>query len=198
MSSSTSDPVTRWLGPVGRACSILCGWWLLGYCFLVVVDIVGRARFGLTLQGTDEIGGYTLAVIAAFGFAQALLGRRHTRIELVVDRLPQAPAALLNALAAVSLAAAAVFLLLRGNDVLAESLEFMSVSSSPLQVPMWLPQGLWVAGLGLFALVAVALAGQALWLLLHDRARLNRLFGPPPVAAEIEDTIAAAGLRDAP
>ena len=38
----TMDPVTRFAGPLVRFASILCGWWLLGYCFLVVLDIVGR------------------------------------------------------------------------------------------------------------------------------------------------------------
>lgn len=185
------DPVTRLAGPLVRFASIICGWWLLGYCFLVVLDIVGRARFGLSLQGTDELGGYTLAVTSAFGFAQTLLTRRHTRIELVIQRLPRIPAALLNLLAAVTIAGIAVFLLLRGTSVLDESIEFMAVSNSPLQVPLWIPQGLWVGGLGLFALVAVALAVQALWLLLRDPARLNALYGPPTIAEEIEESLEA-------
>jgi TRAP-type C4-dicarboxylate transport system permease small subunit len=187
------DIVTRFAGPVVRLGAILCGWWLLGYCLLVVFDIVGRARFGLTLQGTDEIGGYTLAVMSAFGFAQTLLARRHTRIELLVERLPAGLAAVLHALAAVVMAGAAVFLLLRGVSVLDESLEFMAVSNSPLQIPMWIPQGLWVLGLGLFAGVAVAMGVQAMLLLARDRARLNRLYGPPSIAEEIEESLAAAG-----
>lgn len=187
-----SDPVTRVAGPVVRLAAIVCGWWLLGYSLLVVLDIVGRARFGLTLQGTDEIGGYTLAVVAAFGFAQTLLARRHTRIELLVQRLPRMPAAVLNLLAAVVIAAAAVFVLMRGYDVLDESIEFMAVSNSPLQIPMWIPQGLWVVGLALFAAVAVALALQALWLMLRDRAKLNALYGPPTIAEEIEESLEAA------
>ncbi len=187
------DPVNRIAGPVVRLGAILCGWWLLGYCMLVVLDIVGRAKFGLTLQGTDEIGGYTLAVMSAFGFAQTLLARRHTRIELLVERLPAGLAAVLHALAAVVMAGAAIFLLLRGVSVLDESLEFMAVSNSPLQIPMWIPQGLWVLGLGLFAGVAVAMGVQAMVLLLRDRARLNRLYGQPSIEEEIEESLAAAG-----
>ncbi|HWT07678.1 MAG TPA: TRAP transporter small permease [Roseomonas sp.] len=191
------DPVTRFAGPVVRFASILCGWWLLGYCFLVVVDIVGRARFGLSLQGTDELGGYTLAVTSAFGFAQTLLARRHTRIELVIQRLPRIPAALLNLLAAVIIAGVAVFILLRGHDVLDESIEFMAVSNSPLQVPLWIPQGLWVAGLALFAAIAVALAIQALWMMLRDPARLNALYGPPTIEEEIEESLEATQASQA-
>lgn len=189
-----TDPVARWLGPVARAAALVCGWWLLAYCFLVVADIIGRAHFGLSLQGTDEIGGYTLAVMAAIGFSQALLARRHTRIELLVERLPVAPRALVHALAALSLAATAVLLLLQSTTVLEESLEFMAVSSSPLQVPMWVPQGAWVGGLALFALVAVASALQAVILLVRDHPRLNALYAPPTIAEDIEESIATSGL----
>ncbi|MBW6397355.1 TRAP transporter small permease [Roseomonas sp. HJA6] len=190
------DPVTRYAGQVVRFASILCGWWLLGYCFLVVLDIIGRARFGLTLQGTDEIGGYTLAVTSAFGFAQTLLAGRHTRIELIVQRLPRIPAALLNLLAAIVIAGVAVFLLERGWSVLDESIEFMAVSNSPLQIPLWIPQGLWVVGLGLFAGIAVALAIQAV-LMLRDPARLNRLYGPPTIEEEIEESLEATQATEA-
>jgi TRAP-type C4-dicarboxylate transport system permease small subunit len=182
------DPVGRFAGPVARGLAVLCGWWLLGYCFLVVADIIGRARFGLTLQGTDEIGGYTLAVVSAIGFSHTLLAQRHTRIEVLVRILPSYAAAVLNLLAAVALAAAAVYLLLRGADVLAESLEFMSVSSSPLQVPMWLPQGIWVAGLAFFAATSVACACHACWLMLHDPELVNQVYGPPSLAHEIEES----------
>lgn len=190
------DPVTRYAGPVVRFASILCGWWLLGYCFLVVLDIVGRAQFGLTLQGTDEIGGYTLAVTSAFGFAQTLLARRHTRIELVIQRLPRIPAAVLNLAAAIVIAGVAVYLLERGWSVLEESIEFMAVSNSPLQIPMWIPQGLWVIGLGLFAGIAVALAVQAV-VMLRNPARFNALYGPPTIEEEIEESLEATQVQEA-
>lgn len=190
------DPVTRYAGPVVRFASILCGWWLLGYCFLVVLDIVGRAQFGLTLQGTDEIGGYTLAVTSAFGFAQTLLARRHTRIELVIQRLPRIPAAVLNLAAAIVIAGVAVYLLERGWSVLEESIEFMAVSNSPLQIPMWIPQGLWVIGLGLFAGIAVALAIQAV-VMLRNPARFNALYGPPTIEEEIEESLEATQVQEA-
>lgn len=190
------DPVTRFAGPVVRVASIMCGWWLLGYCFLVVIDIVGRARFGLSLQGTDEIGGYTLAVMSALGFAQTLLSRRHTRIELLVQALPRIPAAALNLIAAIVIAGVAVFLLERGWSVLDESIEFMAVSNSPLQIPLWIPQGLWVLGLGLFAGIAVALAVQAV-VMLRNPARFNALYGPPTIEEEIEESLEATQPAEA-
>jgi hypothetical protein len=50
--------------------------------------------------------------------------------------------------------------------VLEESIEFQSRANSPLGTPLWIPQTLWLAGLGAFAIVALAMALHAAWLLL--------------------------------
>lgn len=184
--SRTDNPLARGLTPVTRLFAILCGLWLLGYSLLVCADIVARRYFAVSLQGTDEIGGYTGAVLAAFGFAHALVRRRHTRIELFLGAVPTWPRALTNVVAAVAIAAFSAFVAWRGWHELADSIDFMSVSNSPLQVPLWIPQGAWLAGLVVFALVAALLALHALSLLLRGRAdEVNRWYGPPTVAEEI-------------
>ena len=74
----------------------------------------------------------------------------------------------------------------RGWAVLQESIEFQAHANSPLQTPLWLPQGAWMIGLLLFALCAGAMAAHAFWLLLSDRARLNLFYGPLTLDEEIE------------
>lgn len=185
-----TSPLHNVLGPVCRFAAILCGWGLLVLSVLTCVEIVGRKLFGFTLHGIDEIGGYALAVSTAFGFALALVRRAHTRVDLLLVSLPPKVQAVLNAAAAVALAAFAAFMAERGFAVLGESLEFRSVSNSPLQVPMWLPQGLWFAGLLLFAAVAAALAVDAVRRLLRGEVRaMNALYGPPTVLEEIEEEL---------
>ncbi len=185
-----SSPLHTLLGPVCRFAAIVCGWGLLGLSVLTCVEIVGRKFFGFSLNGIDEVGGYALAISTAFGFALALVRRAHTRVDLLLVSLPAGAQAVLNALAAVVLAVFAAFMAERGYAVLSESLEFRSVSNSPLQVPMWLPQGLWFAGLVLFAAVAAALAVDAVRRLLRGEARrMNALYGPPTVLEEIEEEL---------
>jgi TRAP-type C4-dicarboxylate transport system permease small subunit len=184
--SQSDNPLARALTPVTRLFAILCGLWLLGYSLLVCADIVARRYLAVSLQGTDEIGGYTGAVLAAFGFAHALVRRRHTRIELFLGAAPTWPRAIGNTIAALAIAALAGFVAWRGWHELSDSIEFMSVSNSPLQVPLWIPQGAWLAGLVVFALVAALLALHALLLLLRGRAGdVNRWYGPPTVTEEI-------------
>jgi TRAP-type C4-dicarboxylate transport system permease small subunit len=195
------NPVTRAIAPLARWSTIVCGWWLLVVSALTFVEIVGRKLFGFSLQGVDEIGAFSLAVVSGLSFAQALVTRGHTRIDFLVLKLPTGPKAALNMLAMVTLAGFALFALWRGSDVLLESLEFRSRSTSPLQTPLWLPQGPWLFGLALFAATAVALAVHAVWLLPRDRERLNALYGPPTldeeIAREMGDALDAPGKRAA-
>jgi TRAP-type C4-dicarboxylate transport system permease small subunit len=182
----TGNPVAQRFVPVTRLAAILCGWWLLAFSALTAIEIFGRKFFGFSLQGIDEIGGYSLAVVTAFGFSYALLNRSHTRMDGLLNRLPGLARSLLNIVAALTIAATAVFATWRGYAELNDSLEFMSVANSPLQTPLWIPQGLWVLGLMLFAIVSVALALHAVWLGLTDRRRLNRFYGPLTLQEEIE------------
>ncbi|MGX9963577.1 TRAP transporter small permease subunit [Roseomonas sp. F4] len=181
-----ANPVARRLTPVTRFFTLLCGWWLLGYSLLVCADLVARRYLGVSLQGTDEIGGYTLAGLCAFGFAHTLLLRRHTRIDLFLARLPAWPKAAAHVVAALAIAAFAIFVATRGWAEVADSIDFMSVSTSPLQVPLWIPQGVWFSGLALFGLVAAILALHAATLLIGGRLReVNAWYGPPTVDEEI-------------
>jgi TRAP-type C4-dicarboxylate transport system permease small subunit len=190
------NPVVRIVEPITRLAAILCGWWLLVIAAFTCVEIVSRKLFGFSLQGVDEVGSYTLAVAASLGFAHALAMRAHTRIDFLIVKLGEGTKAFLNVLAMTTLALMALFALLKGLPVLLESIEFGSRSTSPLQTPLWIPQGLWLAGLTLFAVVALALAAHAVLLLLRrDLRRINTLYGPPSLDEEIDREVGALEAR---
>ena len=181
-----SDPISRMVLPLARWGAILCGWWLLIFSILTCVEILGRRFFGFSLQGIDEIGGYTLAVMSSFGFSYALVNRSHTRVDIFMTMAPRPVQAIFNLLAMVSLAGVAVFAASRGWSEFSQSVVLKSVSSSPLQTPLWLPQGLWFLGLAIFAGIAVALSVHALYLFGHHKVDVNRLYGPSTVEEEVE------------
>jgi hypothetical protein len=97
----------------------------------------------------------------------------------------------------VSLAAMAAFCAWRGGIEVLEHLTTGKRSNTPLSVQLWIPQSIWFAGMVLFAVGAVAMALHSLALLVGDRARLNRLYGPQSLEEEISSEIAHAGLADA-
>ena len=170
----------RWIG-------ILGGYACLGLSFLIVFEILARKLFNHSLQGVDEIGGYVVAITGTFGMALAAVERAHTRIDVLLLRLPRRVQAALNLIAYVALGLGAAFMGYMGWRTLDDSLTFGSVSSSPLQVPLWIPQSLWMAGLCVFALSAVWTAIRGLLALRDGLEAADKVFAPTTVAEEIEE-----------
>jgi TRAP-type mannitol/chloroaromatic compound transport system permease small subunit len=188
------NPVARAMAPVARFLTALCGWWLMAYAVLTCADILARKLLNRSIQGVDEIGGYTLAVVGALSFAWPLIQRSHTRVDFLLGRFGPDTRAVLNVLAYASLAALGVMAAWMAWDVVADSLRYRSRSTTPLQTPLWIPQALWLFGLAVFAVTAVGLAVHASFLLVRDRKAVNRLYGPLTVEEEINTE--TAGLME--
>lgn len=189
-------PILERFRGLGRAMAIASGWWLLVLSFLTCFEIVARKAAGFSFQGIDEISGYSLAITASLGFTWCLVTRAHTRVDIFLGRLRPAVRAVFNAVAYVGLAIVACLLFATGIDVLRQSVELQSRSTTPLQTPMWIPHGLWLFGIFVFALATLAAAVQAIALLVHNRKALNALYGPLTVEEEI--ALEAGELRQAP
>jgi TRAP-type C4-dicarboxylate transport system permease small subunit len=190
------NPIARWVGPPVRLLQIACGWALLAICFATLYDIVARRLFAHSVQGVTEVGAYMLAIVSAFGFSSALLQKAHSRVDFLFPRMPPFLISMLNLAAAVLLFGLAAISVWQGWHVLDESLLFDSRASTPLQTPLWIPQGLWLAGLAVFAGVTFACAVHAVILFVKDRDRLNALYGPlsleGQIAVETQGTLAEA------
>ena len=75
------DSIERWLGT-------LFGLIFVALALVVTVETVVRKVFNVSLQGADELGGYSLAFGATVAFSLALMGRSHIRVDVFHDRLP--------------------------------------------------------------------------------------------------------------
>ena len=170
-----------------RIIGILGGYACLGLSFLIVYEIFARKLFNHSLQGVDEIGGYVVAVTGTFGMALAAVERAHTRIDVLLLRLPGRVQAALNLLSYVALGLGAAFMGYMGWRTSDDSLTFGSVSSSPLRVPLWIPQSLWLAGLVIFGLTALVTALRGLLALRQGLEAADRVLAPPTVSEEIEE-----------
>lgn len=180
------NPVARALGPPIRWLQILCGWALIAISFATLYDIVARRLFGHSVQGVNEIGAYLLAIVSAFGFSSALLQKAHSRVDFLFPYFPRGLVAVLNLAASVLLFGLALLSVWHAYHVLDESLLFDSRAATPLQTPMWIPQGLWLAGLGVFAGVSGACAIHAAILFCTSWDKLDELYGPLTVEGQIE------------
>lgn len=164
---------------------------------LISVDIFGREVLGVSVQGTDEIGGYVLAFVGSLGMALTLLRRGHPRIDLFFRFFPRIVQDLLHVLAQATMAGFAMFLAWHALGEFRVTLRFGSVTNTPLQTPLWIPQGVWVAGMAFFALTACVTTAHAVLLLLTNRAAISRFYGPPTVEEEVGHYVDMERTEDA-
>ena len=160
------------------------------------IEIISRKYCHYSFKGLDEIGGYMLAGVSAFGFAYALSTRAHMRVTLLFPYVPAAVQSLLNMLAMLTLATMAAFCAWRGIFEVLDVLLSGKRSNTPLQVPLWIPQTVWFAGMSLFAAGAILMAMHSLLLLFRDRALLDRTYGPQSLEEEIATEVGHAEARE--
>lgn len=175
--------IERWLGT-------LFGLVFMGLSLVVTVETVMRKVFTVSLQGAGELGGYALAIGATIAFSLALIGRTHIRVDVFHDRLPAWLQTALNWLSVISLAAFASLMAWLAWFVIRDTQTYQSVAQTPWATPLVYPQGAWLFGLIMFALVSVGLAIHASILLLTGRAdELNANYGPRSTKQEVDEEL---------
>ena len=185
----------RWLDPalaladrVGLRAVWIGGALLLASASLVSVDVTIRKLFSLSIGGADEISGYAFAIGIAWAFPFALLRRANVRIDALYQHLPARAAAMLDIVALIALAVFVTLLTRYAWEVVAGSWRLGALSNSQLKVPLWIPQGLWFAGLALFfATTLVLTLRTALALLSGDLATVRALAGARSIEEDAAD-----------
>lgn len=152
---------------------------------LISVDIVGRDGFGVSLQGTDELGGYVLAFVGSLGMALTLLQRGHPRIDIFLRIFPKRLRAALHVLAQAVIAGFAIFMAIQALDEFRQTLRFGAITNTPLQTPLWVPQAVWFGGMVFFALTACLTTLHGLVLIRRDWRAIEGFYGPLTVDEEV-------------
>ena len=162
------------------------GFALLFVALLVAVDVVSRKVFDLTLAGSDEISGYVLAISSAWAYAYCLLQRGHIRIDLVYARFSLRFRCLFDVIGLLALLIFVSVFSSKALGVLLESMEHGSVSNTPLQTPLWIPQVFWVAGLLFFTVTLIVLCTRSILALVRgDLGTVAKAAGIPSIEEEI-------------
>ena len=175
---------------IAKASTWVGGFALLGCALLVGIDLILRKTLGISMGGADEIAGYVLAVTSAWAFPVTLLKRSHIRVDILYARLGLKPRVALDLFALACMAVLVSTLAFHAWNVLQDSIEYRSVSNTPLQVPQWIPQSIWFAGYLFFALTLLSLALVSLGHLLHGRwGAVSALIGINTVEQEIEEEL---------
>lgn len=154
---------------INYAIAVICGVVLLVTAVYVLAEILLRRFVGRGLGGTDEISGYVMAGVAAWGFSYALVERAHVRIDVFTGLLPKAGRSFFDLLALLSINFVAVLVTYWGWRVVSTTLTRGSRSNTPLETPMWIPQSIWLAGWAWLTIVSAILVLCLLTLMLARR-----------------------------
>lgn len=158
--------------------------------FAVTVETLVRKIFNFSLQGVDELGGYSLAIGSTLAFGLAVIGRNHIRVDVFHENFPRWLKALLNWVSIVLLTALAALFVAVSWRVLSESLEYGSTAQTPWATPLIYPQSFWYAGLVLFLLIAGGFAVRATWLFVSGRIdELNEEFHAKSAKEELKEEL---------
>src|SRR5699024_11679460 len=126
---------------------------LLGAIGLITLNVFARSIFGHSLLPAAEISGYILAASTSVALAYAQLAKSHIRIDAAYHFLPRRFQRTLDIVALMAFLVFAVLITEAAWGVAAESIQRGSLSNTPLQVPLWIPQCLWVVGMLWFNVV---------------------------------------------
>jgi len=132
---------------------------ILGICLLVSAQVglnvaarIGGPAWSFTIPSYADFAGYLLAAATFLALAPTLRAGGHIRVTLVVGRLPGGLRRATD-LAVLALGAAMSGYACRfAWDLARESLHYGDKSTGIVAIPIWIPQGAMVAGLGLLTL----------------------------------------------
>lgn len=155
---SLIDTLEGALRRANRLVALILGAALVATVGFVLVDVIGRKTGWGSLGGSDEISGYVMAAVASWGLACALLDRAHVRIDLIRQRLRAAGQAMMDLFAMIVTNGIVLLIAYHCWPVLQKTIERGSRANTPLETPLWIPQGIWFAGWAWFALSATALS----------------------------------------
>ena len=113
----------------------------------------------------------------------------------LLGHLPKPVRNFLNVLAYAMVAGAALFITRFAYLALSESLMFNSHSPTPLQTPMWIPQGIWFLGLVVFSGTALAMFIHLLIQNFKDPEGAYYQYGPPTINEELQRELDDARSR---
>lgn len=147
------ERLISWVDRVNRWVVSSLGLLLWAGVALVIVDILLR-QINLSFGGTDEISGYLMAVVTAWGMGYTLTKLGHIRIEILRARLGDRYKSLLDLISIITLTGVVSLIATKAWPVVATTLANSSTANTPLETPLWVVQIPWFAGWVWFSIVS--------------------------------------------
>jgi len=167
----------------------------LASVLLISFDVLARKFLGFNTGGADELSSYAFAISTSWALAFATLQRANVRVDVLYQYLPVRLSAVLDWLSLVGLGVFMAVLTWYAMDVAGASWQQKAAANSTLATPLWIPQGLWLLGLGWMCVVVfLMLVRASLALVTGDIALVKEICGVRTAQEEAEEE-AASGAR---
>lgn len=154
---------------VSRLAALIGLYILFATTFLISTDVLIRKIFGIAFVGADELGGYALALATSWALSYAFFQGSHIRVNVLHITLPPRAKAWLDVLAALATVALIGTLAWQVWMLAFDSWTFDAASNTPLRVPIWIPQFIFLAGVVLFLISATLVLLESLSLVLQRK-----------------------------
>jgi C4-dicarboxylate transporter, DctQ subunit len=133
----------RGLGKVwDRFESIIGGLFLTLSVSIVVIEIIGRNLFSVSMIGADEIASFAVIWSVFFTASIGVKKNIHVRIDVLFILLPPRAARLLDALGTTLSLAFTAYLTYSGWELVQESVMLGEMTMTMLRMPLWIPQSI--------------------------------------------------------
>ncbi|MCB4321468.1 TRAP transporter small permease [Alcaligenes sp. 13f] len=160
---------------------------------LIGLDIMLRAGAGMAIDGTDELARFALAISTTWALAGALLDRAHIRVDTAYAQFPGAARLVMDLMGLVAFFIMFGLIFYYGLELISQSWVSAARSTSALQIPMVIPQVVWLAGIGVFLMTDLVLLAVALYLIATRRAQAAAvLTGMKSADEEVREELLAA------
>jgi TRAP-type C4-dicarboxylate transport system permease small subunit len=180
------DRLLRAAHTISRYAAWIVGAILALSALAIAFDIAIRFLFNRTIGGGNELSGYALAWVSAWGITITLLMRAHVRIDAAYVHLSLRLRAILDIVALLSFVGFMSLVVYYGYYVLEQSIISRTRSVSTLEVQLAIPQFVWFIGLVFFLLVASLLLVRATVAFARGDNRLvQRLIGARSMSEDI-------------
>ncbi len=133
--------IVRTIGRVwDRVELVVGGLFLTVSVLLIVIQIVCRVFFSVSLVGADEIAAYAIIWSILFTASLAVKSNQHVRIDIIFTIVPRYAARLVDMVGTALSLVFTLYLTYSGWELMMESYLLGELTMTMLRMPIWIPQ----------------------------------------------------------
>ena len=128
------------------ALGIVSGLGILVMGIILTYEVVTRYVFNAPTIWVQETSTYLYIWTMLAAASYTLQVRKHVHVDLIIDRLPTRPKAVLEIVTSAVGAVFSAIVSIQAYEMIAATVRFGKVSATPLRVPLWIPQSALLMG----------------------------------------------------